>query len=77
MSLGNHPAQPERQPEYNAAMTDELQRLRAEMDQLRSARHLESMELQNLRAMQAANVQALERSEAKYKEEAQRRQQLE
>jgi hypothetical protein len=77
MFPGNPPAQHERQPEYNAAMADELQRLRAEMDQLRSALHTESMGLQNLRAMQVANVEALQRAEANFVEESRRRKELE
>jgi hypothetical protein len=77
MSPGNPPPQQECQPEYKAAMTEELQRLRAEMDQLCSARQTESMELQNLRAMQVANVQALERAEASLTEESWQRKKLE
>jgi hypothetical protein len=77
MSPGNPPAQPERLPEFNAAMADELQRLGAEMDQMRSERYAESLEVQNLRAIQAANAQALQHAEANFREESLCRKELE
>jgi hypothetical protein len=48
LNIAMSPGQSERQPEYNAAMADELQRLRAEMSQLRLARDADSVELQRL-----------------------------
>jgi hypothetical protein len=66
-----------RHPSFDAAMADELQRLRAELNQVRAVQQNESQELQHLRGIQAANLAALQRAEASYQEEYQRRQELE
>jgi hypothetical protein len=78
MSPGNPvTVPPGAQPEYNAAIADELRRLRAEMDQIRTDRLAESQELDRLRSLQVANFHALERAETQFQEESRRRQQLE
>jgi transposase InsO family protein len=77
LNIAMSPGQPDRQPEYNAAMADELQRLRAEMSQLRLARDADSLELQRLWAINQSNAQALERAEVSYHEEARRRKEAE
>jgi hypothetical protein len=64
-------------PEHNAEIANELQFLRAEVENMRLARDNGSSELRRLWNLNQSDEQALQRSELAYKDEVRRRQVLE
>jgi hypothetical protein len=65
------------QPPAHSGMADELQRMRAEMEQMRLIRENDSLELRKLWDLNQAKEQALRRAEQSYNEELRRRRALE